>query len=238
MGLGALGSIGGGGGGGSKQQNNAMAQDQLATSAALRAALDKQSGMSQGLIDQGKPLVGQGAGYMTSSADYLKAILGGGAGADKALAGPISDLRTGSQAQLSNLSKFAPRGNVAGQLADRSTQLSSGIARLRYGAQGDAATGLAGIGQGLLSGGTNLQAAGSQGMSGILATLLGKSGQENQFNIAKMQGDQAKWGGLGEGIGNLLGTLLSPGGLLNKSKSSSSTNSSWKTFAKGFPGGL
>lgn len=208
------------GGSSSSGSSSSANPDQLATNQALRDAIAKQGTMSQGLIDQGKPLVGQGAGYMTNAGDYFKNLLGGGEGLNRALAGPISDLRTGSQAQLQNIAKFAPRGNTAQLLGDQQSQLGSQIARLRFGAQSGAASSLAGIGQGLLGSGVNLQTGATGGMNGILQALLGQQGQQNQLEMFKSQQSAEKSGAFGEGIGNLLGILLSPGGLLNKGKTS------------------
>lgn len=220
MGIGSAAGAAGGllnssGGKSSSGSSNAQTQqNQL-----LGDAITKQQGMSQGLIDTGKPLVSQGSGMLGQSGGYYSDILKGGASQDKALAGPISDLKTGSQAQLNNMSQFAPRGNIAGKMSDRTSQLGSQIARLRYGAMGDAATGLSGVGSSLLGQGTNLMTTGTNSFQQALQTLLGKYGVDTQAQTAKDAQHNTNMGGLGEGIGSLLSTLLSPGGLLNKTKS-------------------
>lgn len=215
MGLGALGSIGGGGG--SSKQTNALLgqQNQL-----INTGVNSAQKMGQGLIDQGNPLISKGSGYSGQAGDYYSDVLKGGPSQAKALAGPISDLKIGSQALLNNTAKFSPRGNIAGQLGEQSSMLGSSIAKLRYGAMNDAATSLSGVGSNLLGQGTNLVTHGADSFQNALQTLLGKYGVDTQSAIAADNRKAASMGGLGEGIGNILGVLLSPGGLLNKGKKS------------------
>ena len=221
-GLGLLGSIGGNRNSQSSSGVNSMPGYQTMLATDMHNSIAKQAGMSDALIAQGKPMTETGAGYMMTSGDYLKKILGGGPEQEKALAGPISDLRVGSAAQLRNIA-MGPRGNVAGQLADRGTALASQIARLRYGAQSEASDKLAGVGGLLGQQGNQLQLGGNSSYSNVVSSLLGLSGQQNAVNMQSAAIRNQNQQGLGEGIGSLLSVLLSPGGLLNKGKSGTTT---------------
>lgn len=217
-GLGLLGNLGGGSSSKNKNQSQSIFSDP-----AFLAALNNSQAAGKQLMDTGSPLVGSGSGYLRNSGDYLQSILHGGPAQDKALAGPISDLKTGSQAQLATLSQFAPRSSTASLLSDHQSKLTSGIARLRYGAQTDASTNLANIGNMLLGQGTNLMTGGANTMQSVLQTLLGRMGLQNQSQIAADQRRSDMFGNLGEGFGNILGILLGPGGLLNKGSSGSNS---------------
>lgn len=225
LGLGAIGSIGGGssgGGGGSSSSNNAM-------NSQLTGLIQQQNQRGQQMFDQGKPITEQGVGALTKSAGYYGDLMGGGKASDAALAAPISDLKNASNNLLQNVGKFSPRGNIAGNLMDRQSQVGQQIARMRFEGQGQGAAGLAGIGSSLLQGGTNLQAGGAQTSQGSLSTLLGMRGQDMQQTLAKMQIDAQNNQGLGQGIGNILGMLLSPGGMLNKPKNPGKSGA-WGSF--------
>jgi hypothetical protein len=198
-------------------------------------SLKKQSGIADNLIGQGTSLIGQGNSTLGMPIGHFKNILGGGT--DKALAGPIADITAGSERSLQNTAQFGARGGgLASAFANRGPQVGQQIARLRSDSITGAANSLLGAGATQLQGGTSLALGGADAMKGTLASILGmrgldvqKYGIDKNYELGQSNISTQKWGGLGEGIGNLLGVLLSPGGLLNKG-SSGSSGGGWGSF--------
>ena len=218
-GLGLVGSIP------SKSKGKNQQPQSIFSDPAFMGALTNAQKSGQQLMDTGAPLVGQGTGYLNQAGTYFGDMLKGGSSLDKALAGPIADVNTGYNSRLQAMSKFIPRGNIAGSMMDHTARRGSDIARLRYDTQAGAGSNLAGVGNSLLSGGSNLMSRGASSHQDILNTLLGKMGLQNQDAMAAAGRKADAMGGLGEGVGSLLGILLGPGGLLNKGKSGSSSGS-------------
>lgn len=178
----------------------------------LMAMLGQQQQLSKQFLDMGQPLITSGASNLNQSGDYYKALLAGGPAQQKALAGPMSDLATGYGQAKRQTAAFAPYGSTASAYADYGRKMASDAARLRFDAQGQGAQGLAGIGSTLLGGGTALATQGRGSLADATGTGLGLTSAGLQRDAISAQ----KWGGFGEGIGNLLGVLLGPGGILNK----------------------
>jgi hypothetical protein len=239
-GLGALGSLGGGGGSKPNITGGGGAGSALPDPNGLMSlfgdSLKKQSGIADTLMGQGTSLINQGTSTMGMPIGYFKDILGGKT--DRALAGPIADITAGSERSLQNTAAFSARGGgMASAFANRGPQVGQQIARLRSDSLTGAANSLLGAGSAQLQGGTSLALGGADAMKGTLASILGmrgldvqKYGIDQNYALGQAGLSQQKWGGLGEGIGNILGILLSPGGLLNKGSSGGSSGGGWGSF--------
>lgn len=227
-GLGAIGSIGGGSKSSSQSGSNAINGMNSQLMSQLLAGVTQQQGMAKGAFDTGNSLIGAGQGTMGKSIQYHSDILGGKA--DKALAGPISDLTRGFSSSMQNTANFGPRGGMAaGQMAQRGPQLSGQIARLKSDSLNSSANALLGAGGTQLGAGSNILGQGMQSYQNSLSTLLGARGQDISQLLAKMNIDAQNSQGLGQGIGSLLGVLLGPGGILNKG-SGGSSGTTWGNF--------
>lgn len=203
-GLGVLGSIGGGGGG-KKGKIDPMQQQYMN----LLSQGEKRAGETFNL---GKPMVDAGNGLMDKSADFYGNILAGGDKSSLALQAPIFDITKGYEQAQKNTLAMGPRGSAASAFADNAQSKARDIAKLRSSLLMDSASGLAGIGASRLGAGSNLISGGNAATGNVLSAMLGSQ----SLQVQKDQIAAQKWGGLGQGIGSLLGTLLMPGGILNK----------------------
>jgi hypothetical protein len=202
-GLGLLGSMGGGGG--KKGKVDPMQEQYM-------RLLSAQEGRATEAFGMGKPLVASGTDAMKAPMELWKNILMGGGEANRALAGPISDISTGYNQARSNTARFAPSGSAASAFADQGRMMARDMSRLKSDLLMGSADRLAGAGQGLITQGTGLMGVSQSGTNSALNAILGDRNLQAQRDLVSAQ----KWSGLGQGIGSLLGTLLRPGGILNK----------------------
>jgi hypothetical protein len=222
-GLGILGNMGGG-----KKSSGKGQLDTMYTK--LLGDASNRAGQT---FDAGQPLVGQGTSALQDPLNFYKNILAGGDKSSLALRGPIFDITKGYEQAQRNTLAFAPSGSSASAYADNARMKASDIARLKSDSLFNAAGGMAGIGSTLLSGGTNLMTGGNAATGNALSALLG--GQSLQ--VQKDQIAAQKWGGFGQGIGQLLGTLLMPGGVFNKGNSGNINNGGVKGILNFSTGG-
>ena len=209
-----MGLLGGmGGGGGQKQDPMKNMNSQLMSQ--LLAGVTQQQGMAQSSFNAGQGFLTGGMAGMDQGMKHYSDILGGKA--DKALAGPISDLTTGHSRAMQNTAQFGARGGTsAGLMSNRGPQLAGQIARLKTDSLDNAGKTLISAGGAKAGIGSNLMSGGMSSFGNSLSTLLGARGQDMQQLLAKMGIDAENKRALGEGIGSLMGILLGPGGMFNK----------------------
>lgn len=205
------------------QQNKMMEaskNDPLAAS--QKDLIDHQTAVGKWGFDQSKSLLPKAQGAIDLPFSHYKALLGGNMDeANKVLSGPNQAVDQQTDSARRNISEFAPRGAIAGQLANLATnnaQQKQGNYFQAYmnalsGAQ-TSATQYSNLFGSVLSAGQN---AGTPALS----ALTSLSGFQTQRDVASQQLNAQAMGGLGQGIGSLLTALLLNHGASGNSRSTS-----------------
>jgi len=202
-GLGVVGSLGGGG-----KKGKTDPQQQ-----ALLDAITKQNALAQQTYTTGKGLLDKGSqGIDDIVGKFYQPLLGGKDASNSVLAPAYQDIDSNYQQLLGNLGRSgASAGGAAGLLANARFGLGAQKARLRFGAQSDAASTLLGVGQNYLGAGAGVMGTGLGGINAGVNSLLG----QRQLDLEKQRIHNEALGGLGGALGNLAGLLLMPGGIFN-----------------------
>jgi hypothetical protein len=193
-----------------KKSSGSTAQNAMGLPDPFQKALERQQQLSQQLIDQGKPLVSKGAKTQTGLIDkyYSPLVYGDRAQSNAVLAPAIDDVNQGYKSLIQQAGQGARGGGMGNFLLDVKQKKANDIARLRFGARDSAAAAMGGLGQGLLTSGTNLQTGGQQGFENVLQALLGERGLQNQMDIARQNRNSSIFGGLGSAAGSILSALI------------------------------
>lgn len=174
-------------------------------------------------VGQGQTVLPKALGALGQSEDFYRTLLSGDRNAMMSLLGPqLNAIGTQGQAQQRSISELMPRGGaLTDRLGNLSTQSTGQIndALLNY--RPAAAQSLANVGGQYGQIATGLLGQGGAATSSGLSSLLGQRGQDINTYLAQYQAKQENDRSLGQGVGSLLGILLGPGGILNKSGSKS-----------------